>query len=173
MPPPRESERWRVLIRRLADTFGADAFEPHVTLLGRIAGRRRDVIGRARDWAASTAPLTVRPRAIACLDEYYRCLFVDLEKTPLLLAARRRAEALFGHCGGDYRPHLSLLYGNFSAAVRRRAAAEISEPFDSSFMLRGAAVVEMDAAGRPAQWRTVASFSLPQPPPRDERRHCA
>ena len=160
LPPPRERAAWRALIRRLADAFDAPAFEPHVTLLGGIAGPRRQVLAAAREWAASIAPPTARPRGLAHLDEYYRCVFVELEKTPELLAARRRAKTIFDRAGSDYMPHLSLLYGRFDAATKRRAIAAVADPFDTPFTLSSAALVAMDVGGTPADWEVTEVLPL-------------
>ena len=160
LPPPRQSAAWRALIRRLAAAFDAPAFEPHVTLLGGIAGPPSQVLAAAREWAAAAPPPSAHPRTLACLDEYYRCVFVELDKTPALLAARRRAEDVFHHERGDYSPHLSLLYGRLDAAAKQRAVAAVAEPFDEPFPLPSAALVEMDAGDPPADWQVVEVFPL-------------
>ena len=163
LPPPRESAAWRALIRRLAAAFDAPVFEPHVTLLGGIAAPPSQALAAAREWAQSSPPLSARPRAIACLDEYYRCVFVELEKTPELLAARRRAERIFKRAGGAYLPHLSLLYGRYDAATKRRAVAAVGEPSRAPFRLSCAALVEMGTGGAPADWRVAEVFPLAPP----------
>ena len=165
LPKPRKRVAWRALICRLADTFEAPPFEPHVTLLGGIAASPAAVVDAAREWTASAAPLSAHPRAVACHDEYYRCVFVELEKTPELIAARRRAEDMFAHEGGDYFPHLSLLYGHLDGIVaKRRAISAATESFDGPyngpFALPSAALVAMDKGGTPADWEIVEVFPL-------------
>ena len=160
LPPPREGAAWRALIRRLAADFDAPVFEPHVTLLGGIAAPPSQALAAAREWAQSSPPLLARPRAIACRNEYYRCVFVELEKTPELLAARRRAERIFKRAGGAYLPHLSLLYGCYDAATKRRAVAAVGKLSRASLRLPCAALVAMAAGGTPADWEVAEVFPL-------------
>jgi hypothetical protein len=110
-------ERLAALIAELSRRKGTPSFEPHVTLLGGIVGAEGEVSRRGALLAASLRPLAVRLVALRRSDEYFRCLFLEAEPSPDLLAAHERASDLLGaRDRAPFLPHLSLVYGRPAAA---------------------------------------------------------
>jgi 2'-5' RNA ligase len=113
-------------IDTLAARLGTPRFEPHLTLLGAIERPEADVLARVRDLAAICPPLELPVLGIDGLDDPFRCLFLRLAATPALQQLREAAEAaLPGREGRPFDPHLSLVYGELSAAARSGLAHEI------------------------------------------------
>lgn len=148
------------LIGELAARLHAPAFAPHVTLLGDLAGDVQDLKARARGLAAQLAPLDVAVVTARGYGERFRALVLDLEATPALIAARKRAEALFGTSGATaFNPHLSLAYGDIEPAQAAQLAAGLASPpqrlrFDRLALTNASAHTPIE------RWRLYAEFGL-------------
>ncbi len=121
-------------VANLSREFSAPLFPPHVTLIGGLSGSEEDLSAATRDLAARLRPYVVQLGEVDYLDEFYRSLFIRVEKTSDVLDANAHARALF-HRENDagYMPHLSLLYGNFEREVKEKIVARIGKRLDLSF----------------------------------------
>jgi 2'-5' RNA ligase len=146
-------ERAAALIEELSRAHGTPSFEPHVTVLGRVSGRREDLAVARQRLAAETPPLTIALTRVEHEAAYHRALFVVAE-APELRALHARAAAAFGvPADASYRPHLSLLYGDLTAVVKEDILDHIGRRFDWRFETRR---LELWATGGPPQgWRKV------------------
>jgi len=109
-------EKLAARIAELSRRYGTPSFEPHVTLLGGIGEGEGEVLRRGALLAASARPIAIRLSAVRRGDEYFRCLFLEAERSPDLLAAHEHASDLLGARGrAPFLPHLSLLYGRLAA----------------------------------------------------------
>lgn len=159
MPAGEEYARLANLIRQLSSRYGAPEFLPHVTLLGSLAGRRHEVIGKSAEVAASIRPFTIRLGELDFLDEYFRCLFVRAALSAPLRHAHRVARRAFS-CGrrAAFMPHLSLLYGNYPLSLKREIIAETGPRLDLQFKVRSIHLYQTQ--DDPMKWRRVARFGL-------------
>jgi 2'-5' RNA ligase len=163
MPAGEVRERLARLLRELSAQCGAPEFPPHVTLLGGIAGPRRDVLRKSASLAALLRPFAVRLGEVGCLDEYFRCLFVRAARTPSLLEANRRARQVFGQRREPtFMPHLSLLYGHFDQSLKQRIIAALGPRLDLQFIVQSLHLYS--TRGEPSRWRQVARLRLKRGP---------
>jgi 2'-5' RNA ligase len=157
VPEGDARETLAALIADLSRRHGTPSFEPHVTILGGVGGGEGEVLRRGALLAASLRPLTIRLAALGRSDEYFRCLFLEAEASPDLLAAHERASDWLGaRDGAAFLPHLSLLYGRLSAQDAPEALGSVALPL--AFEVRR---LEMHRTeGAVPEWRRLAVHPL-------------
>lgn len=147
--------RYRALIMRLSAQFGTPAFEPHITLLGGLTGDEEALRRRTRELAAAIGPFEARLLEAKWLDEYYRCLFVEVALSRALLDAHEAARKVFDQrLEGGFYPHLSLVYGDLKAPEKEAIVEEIGGYFDESVRIEELALYDT-GGGTPPTWRCV------------------
>jgi len=163
MPEGELGDRLGALIRDLAAEFAAPPFQPHITLLGGIRGRLEGIKRKASDLAASLRPFEVRLSHLDYLDEYYKCLFIRVEETEAVMDAFSEARDfmksfLDGLSLDAPMPHLSLLYGDFSFALKEELILRIGRTYEANFTARDIHLFSTE--GTPEEWKRIASFPL-------------
>jgi 2'-5' RNA ligase len=158
MPEGSTHERFGEIIARLSGRHGTPGFEPHVTLLGELPGPEELVLERCADLVRHLRPLTLHPLTADHGDTYFHCVFVTVELTPDLRAARERALELLGGHDVAFHPHLSLLYGDFSVREKETVVAEVTREIGGPFEVRAIDVVA--TMGAPESWRRSGRFVL-------------
>src|SRR5258708_2249787 len=147
VPPTTQRAEYATAIDALAEQFGAPRFVPHVTLL---VGLTSCDEGQLRALANVCRDVSLQPRELASFAEYYRALVVEMELTAALRNARDAAAGMFGAEAGRYEPHLSLMYGDLSPAVRSDAQRIVESMLFPSF---APAVLEaVGITGPPDRW---------------------
>lgn len=153
-------ERLGALIAELSRRHGTPSFEPHVTLFGGIVGGEVEILERGARLAAALRPFAIRLMALGRSDEYFRCLFLEAERSPELLAAHERASGLFGaRDSAPFLPHLSLVYGRLGAEEASEAVEALRSlalPLD--FEARRLEVHRTE--GAVPEWRRLAVHPL-------------
>lgn len=141
---PREAhERYQALIAMLSARLGTFLFEPHITLLGGLAGNDEDLRRRTRALAGVTGPFEVRLLKAAWFDEFYRCLFVEVARSRVLQQAHDAAREAFDQTADmEFYPHLSLVYGDLTEQEKENIADEIGRHFDETIRLEELALYE-------------------------------
>lgn len=159
MPGGQVYRRLRAVILKLSREYSTPAFKPHVTLLGRIVGPRREVLAKSAQLARSMRPLWVQLGALDALDEYYRCLFVRAAKTGPLKKAYRAAQRIFSlEQRPAYMPHLSLMYGDLPSRLKAQMIRRLGRRFNLEFEVRSLHLYL--TAGQSRAWRQVKAFDL-------------
>lgn len=158
--PQGEHYRWLAqVIGRFSQAWGTTRFEPHVTLLGGLAGPEEEVISQTVRLAGSLQPIIIQLTSLAGTDEYFRCLFIRVEPTEEVLAAHQQAREVFNQPDEpQYMPHLSLLYHDCPEQVRNAIIAKIGGLFQGEFIAHDLHLYDTTAA--PDTWRRVRTFSL-------------
>jgi 2'-5' RNA ligase len=153
LPRPAQ-ERFQALIATLSARLGTPAFEPHITLLGGLTGAEEDLRQRTRALACAIKSFEVRLLEAAWLDEYYRCLFVEVALSRALHAAHEAAGRHFDRrLDAGFYPHLSLVYGNLEEKEKEAILDDIGRYFDESIHIENLALY--DTGGQPPVWRCV------------------
>lgn len=163
MPEGPAYDHFGELISRFSGRHGTPGFEPHVTLLGELPGPEELLLERCRDLARHLRPFTLRPVGADHGEAYFRCVFVEIERTPELLAAHERAREQLGGHDAPFHPHLSLLYGDFSVREKETVVAEVARDMGGPFEVRGIDIVA--TMGAPESWRRVGRFALGESAP--------
>jgi len=155
---PREAHaRFQAIIARLSAQLGTPAFEPHITLLGGLSGAEEDLRQRTRVLACAIKPFEARLLKVAWLDDYYRCLFVEVAPSRALHDAHEAARQVFNQrSNAGFYPHLSLVYGNLEEKEKTTILNEIGSRFDESIRIEQLALYD---TGGPV-WRCVERVGL-------------
>ena len=165
--PERNSEEFhllRKLIDKLAHRYRTPAFDPHVTLLGKIHDSKRDAVKKTRDIAAMLSPFEIALGKIGSNGAYFQMLFSEIEQTPALMAANVALQKMFGMNGKDFFPHLSLAYGNLSdarIAVLQKSAEQENPIAGMHFSVHAVELWHTDGAVE--DWQKVGEFPFKQP----------
>jgi len=159
MPSGQVQRRLAGTIVRLSREYSTPVFKPHLTLLGRIVGPRDEVLAKFAQLARRLRPFTIRLRVVDGLDEFYRCLFIRAAKTGPLMRAHLAARRTYNLPGrAAYMPHLSLMYGDFSANVKEKIIGKLGGRFALRFEVRSLHLYS--TTGQPRYWRQVGRFHL-------------
>ena len=163
VPEPGESSRQLAeLIDSLAQRLGTPRFEPHLTLLGGVEGKQADIVARSEVLARTLAPMELRIRGIEGSEEYFRCVFAAVERTPELVRAHEQAVEVLGwRPPQPFFPHVSLIYGALSASTRAGLLGELQEQTMGTLMSGELQVVSTE--GPPENWRALATFRVEGP----------
>ena len=109
--------------------------------------------------ASSIKPYDIHLTNVGCLDEYFRSLFIEVEKSYEVVRANLAAKRAFGNDDDSvYFPHLSLMYGNFSTEIKKEIISEIGDRFNLTF--RVDSIHLFDTSGRPEEWYHLEKFPL-------------
>lgn len=159
MPEGEVYRRLARTIRRLSRDHSTPVFAPHITLASGIVATEREVATKAAQLAKSLRPHRLRMTHLDSRNEYFRCLFVKVGRTPPLVRAHRRAKEIFNlREQRGFLPHVSLIYGKLSQEKKRGVVASLGRRFDLEFDVRRLRVVAIH--GAPSGWRRVKSFRL-------------
>ena len=161
MPEGEEQRQFAEIIARLSQRFGTPPFDPHVTLLGGLHGEERAIVTRISDIVRTMRPVEIRTSTLHSQEDYFRQLFVQVEKTRPLMETRARVKVLAGgRRERPYSPHVSFMYGNVRYQDREALLMEMGGELVSEFETKTLHVV--DTAGTPERWRRVGAFPLPE-----------
>jgi 2'-5' RNA ligase len=150
------------LVRDASARSSGPAFEPHVTLVPGVEGDVDRVLHATARLAARTAPFEIRLAALGWRDEYFRCLFVEVQKDPELMALASAArEMLDLPAEPGYFPHLSLLYADLGAGSKPELAREVP-PRPAGFLVQAIHVYRTQ--GPVAGWHRLACFGFRRRP---------
>mgnify|MGYP001597484420 CR=1 FL=1 len=135
IPTGKTYEELRQIIYNLSQRHSSPIFEPHITLIGKLFGEERDLVEKTRQLAFNVSPFDIRLNGLDLKysEEYFKSLFIDIEKTPKIIAANKKAKQVFNQEDGNYRPHLSLVYGNFPMRLKNEMISEIGDNINLEF----------------------------------------
>jgi 2'-5' RNA ligase len=147
------------IIAQLSAQYRTPVFEPHVTLLGGLTGNKDALAARTAQLAKLLKPNVIQLTTLDYLDEYFRCLFANAEKTPWLIDANTKARKLFHREDApEFMPHLSLLYGDILPATKQAAIVQLGLVLDLEFPVASVHLVSTN--GEPKEWYKIGEFKF-------------
>ena len=144
------------LSKRFSHSHQTPNFEQHVTLIGKIKANEKEIIKKAEDLASRTEPFHLKLGNTEHSENYFKCLFAQVENTHELTKIRKNAEQTFC-CHEPYFPHLSLMYGRFLREERESLTHEIGN-LEIRLDMRKTAVYL--TSGITEEWNCLATFDL-------------
>ena len=161
MPSGQAYDSLLDLISQLNARYGTPRFEPHVTLLGDLSLPEAEMVSKTKQLAGLIKPLTVTLHTLDWSNEYFRCLFVNVQKTDELLEANRSAGAIFdvGH-DSEFWPHLSLIYGVLSPDIKETIVEQLGGTCDMQFQAGSDHLTTASSDKEPKCWRRLREFSF-------------
>jgi 2'-5' RNA ligase len=152
MPEGEAFDYYFEIIARLSQRLVTPVFLPHVTLLGLIDGTNEEVEAKTVKLAAQFHPFRVEFTGVETFDEYFRCLFVRVKETPVLLTAHQQARQLFGRQDDPaFMPHLSLVYGDLEPLTKEKISNELGEECLRPFAVHS--IHLFLTSGEPPDWQ--------------------
>ena len=148
------------VIADLSTRYDGPAFDPHLTLLGKLEGEQESLVDRTRQFARTLQPFEVRLKEPGYESSYFRCLLLPVEPSQTLLAAHQRATQIFdAQPASAFDPHVSLLYGLFPERVKRKIITALPPDLPSSFPLSRFQLIRA-ASTNPQDWQVVETLDL-------------
>jgi len=161
VPAKDKRELFCEIIRILYKQFDAPKFEPHLTILSTSEDRQppRKILPQI-----SSAPIRLSIRGVGFSSQFTKTLFVRFKSSkPLrqLIVDLDRATKSRAKCLRD--PHVSLLYKDLRASVKKELASTIRLPFREVVFDSVKAVCCALPTGNRTDveaWRVIATKSL-------------
>jgi 2'-5' RNA ligase len=126
IPSKSCTEKLQDGITQLSRLYKAPAFKPHITILQPWAGSETAAIANAEKFAGSIKPYPITFAGVDFSNEFFQCVFLRVKETSEVMEAYRKTNEAFGMTTyPPYSPHLSLLYGNFSAQEKQKAIDQV------------------------------------------------
>jgi len=152
------------LISQLSERFSSPRFEPHVTLLNKILEPEEKIIDKTIQLANAIRSYDIKLTTVDYLENYFKCLFIRVEKTEEVLGANLRAREIFDQYyvgqnqNEEYMPHLSLMYGNFPPQTKEEIIGETKRDFNATFKVEKLHLFL--TAGEVKDWRKIKEVIL-------------
>ena len=136
------------------------AFDPHLTLLGRLEGEEEVLVELTHQFARALQPFEVRLEEPGYEAHYFRCLFLPVESSPSILEAHQRATRIFdAQPASAFDPHISLLYGMFPESVKREIIKGLPPDLPGSFPVSRLQLIRAGSTN-PQDWQVAATLDL-------------
>jgi len=146
------------LISKLSQEYSSPVFQPHVTLIGGLSGKKEEIIFKSSKLASQISPYKIKISKPAYFNEYFRSLFLKVKKTKEVMEANLKAKEIFSYNKkSEYFPHLSLMYGNFSPKIKEKIISELGE-INLEFKVEELHL--FFTAGKPKNWYEIEKFDL-------------
>lgn len=163
VPKGRLYEELLFEIKNISKKYGTEEFEPHLTLYGAFeAVCDEQVIKQTKNVFLKFKPFEVEVLDFGFTDQFYRCLFLRIEKTEELVELNRRVKQVFGgENPGEFMPHISLMYGeNIPQAIKDQIIKNIADKYKKRKFLVNKIIINGDAGGFPKEWKLVFETNL-------------
>jgi 2'-5' RNA ligase len=159
-PTGKTHELLATTIAHLSREHGGPLFDPHVTLLGDIAGQEGTLIQKTEKLAHALIPFDMTLTVPAFLDQYFRCVFMRVEESSTLWEAHTLARKVFHKEDAlPYMPHLSLLYGSYPRSLKEQIIATVSTSLSVQFTASAVTLFRVEG-NSPEDWHRVQTFGF-------------
>jgi 2'-5' RNA ligase len=168
VPALPERETLRTVITELSGTFGAPAFDPHVTLYNADipTENQADIMARLAEIAAEFANFELKSGEVQHTENFFKTVFIQIEPDKTLEKLQKAiAKPLKAHGDYDFDPHLSLIYKEMPDESKAALAQTVQTPpyfgVDEIWVVTPGDL----AAGWFAitHWQVIERFKLSQP----------
>ena len=153
-------DRLADVIADLGARYHGPAFDPHLTLLGRLEGEEEVLVDRTRRFARALQPFEVRLEEPGYEAQYFRCLFLPVESSPWLMDTHQRATRIFdAQPTSAFDPHVSLLYGMFPESVKQEIIKGLPPDLPGSFPVSRLQLIRAGSTN-PLDWQVAATLEI-------------
>lgn len=149
-----------------ARKYDAPIFPPHVTLSCSELADEAVALAAAQRVAENIPPFAAEFKQLRAGERFFQCVFIELKLQFFLKEAYRMSCRLLAQNRVHYMPHISLAYGNFSAAEKAEMMQEIV--VDRKDFMISTVQVFVTGTGtslHPSRWRKTISMPLRGTPP--------
>ncbi len=156
-----ENEVYDVLKRiidNLAEEYDAPKFEPHITVADGIRLSKDHPSDQMAKAAEAGQGMTLYLRDTDFSDAFHRSLFIHIAPNDALLALRERSLREFKLEHDPYMPHISLMYKEMDATLKKQIIDQVGKRFDLVFIPDKLYLVRV--SGPPEHWKEVMHVPL-------------
>ncbi len=147
------------LIGELAEQYGGPRFPPHITLIGSVVGSEDEILRLAGEIAAQTPAQQITFAGLGAEEIYFRSLYLIADQAPGLMAANVLARQVFASERSEpFRPHLSLIYGDYPAATKQAISEAIQTRLPAACITDTLDVYQTEPPVE--SWRLLRRFTL-------------
>ena len=161
---PEEPEQFllRDLIGQASIAGGGPRFDPHVTILSGIRLEASEILDRIAPEFERLPPFKLTLNSTGTGDFFFKSLFLVPQPSFDLGHLRRRAEeALKANSDSSlFDPHLSLAYGNSSAAAIKQMLAMAERKLPIAVRFERALVVQASSVIPVEEWHPINSIEF-------------
>ncbi len=156
VPENTAAKKITSIISELSQRYATPLFEPHITIAKGIKNTN-NLPGRFREFFKSTLQFELSTGGINIDEHFFKCVFIEVEKTAFLSDLRKKADSYFRVPERQYNPHISLLYSDISMAERERTARSLSVDIKKFAIKKVKLYLTI---GKAYEWKELASVSL-------------
>lgn len=145
------------MIQTLAQTFDSPVLKPHLTLISglELENENDEIIKQL----AESKTFSVTAKGITTGDEFFKSLYVALDKPKELMAIRRMARKALGiEKVSPFDPHICLLYANTPDEQKKSAIKELKLQSPPQITFDRIALVK--TTGKTSEWKTKQLINL-------------
>jgi len=161
VPDAGAEQKFLSVIDGLSDRYGCPRFLPHVTLLGGLGETEQELTEKVESLARELQAIDVTATGLAMEPYYFTSLYLKLEPSAALLLAYQKATQAFTARAGNFKPHVSLLYGSIPRQEKINIGAEIHNRVPATFRLNRLYLVKVTLAV--PNWKVISRHDLPAP----------
>lgn len=151
------------LVDELATAYDGPKFVPHVTLVAEIfasADELENLKVQVKRYVEQMRRFTIEFTGYGYLDEEFRSLYLLVAQSQELQLAYEMAVRLFPQVNNEHfrqMPHLSVLYGNYSAETKQQIIESHPSPVNE-FLVES---VDLYLTNNPVEdWQLIQAFPL-------------
>lgn len=149
----------QTVIDKLSVDYNSYSFKPHLTLFKGIK-RSEDLLDKFSAFVEGITKFEVNVKEIKLSEEFYKSVFLEIEKSDLLVNLFLKAKNLFdGEINPeDFSPHISLFYSHYSTDIKKRI---VSDLYNLSFKVLYVNKISLcKTEGIPQDWEEIVSIHL-------------
>jgi 2'-5' RNA ligase len=162
MPAAEDHAMLTSIVADLAEAFGGETFDPHLTLVEDRPVGVDLLAGQLRELAAGITPFFARAERVRTSEAYFRAFYMLFEaRGPLLTLKQRAIETIHATPIDAFMPHISLAYGVVQSPRRQEMEDELDRclagrliHFDRLCVVRSAQTIPI------AEWAIRESVPL-------------
>lgn len=158
MPDGKIRDRLAGIISRLSVKYDGPFFEPHITVAGSVRESEEKVVNKVKELASSVKPFSVKLGSVGTEDNYFRSFFVRVQENREIMDLNRTAGKILGVNGKEYKPHLSLFYGDVPVQLKEEMMTQTGRELNIEFDVRSIHLFRTE--GEAGDWKRVGVFPL-------------
>ena len=157
MPTGDARDQLKLSIKLLKEIYDGAFFEPHVTLLSSFLGEEKILIEKTKKISKNISPFMITLNGFSYSKEFFESLFLKVQLDQHLRLVRKACCEEFRIIEHNYFPHLSLIYGDFSVAKKKKMMSRIGV-FPKYFFVNKIFLVHNDEIQ--LRWKIIKEFPL-------------
>lgn len=158
-PTSEELERIQNIISNFSKKAHVENFVPHVTLLGGIPYDKSIINEHLTKILENTPEFKIKFSTLSFGDNPLKCFFLECEQDKILFELNKKAQEIIS-INKEFKPHMSLLYGNMSEKEKNILASEVEKFGLEYFSFTPKKISVWHAHGSPKNWKKVTEITL-------------